>query len=282
MLRGCIILFLILNFNGVAKATLLPHFGKEVALPTPEELKFNSLLEEVGVIPVPQVSQPIPNPLAPLWKNHSRNPANDPNILIITDQDSEEAANNVKNLFEKKLAPFNCMNLKVEIVKISEAELGCHPYVSGNTRLLYCTTKDANGNIVQSDSDGGPGRNKAEELKNSHHAEVAIMVMDLPEWGGSGYRNIPMITTKIWTEAAAHELLHSMGFIDEYQEGQPLAIIEEGHWGSIMYSLNGYIPTHWWASIASYFGTTTPEPAAGFVNLENWQTSTSPPECKTQ
>jgi hypothetical protein len=132
---------------------------------------------------------------------------------------------------------------------------------------------------VQSDYDGGPGRLKARELKASHHAQTAIMVMDLDEWGGSGYRDIPMITTEILPQAAIHELLHSMGFVDEYVEGEPIWESKKGRYSSIMYGLSGYVPTHWWESIASYFNLPVPTPKNGFIAEENWTKATPPPTC---
>jgi hypothetical protein len=271
MIRNLLILFC-LNFT-------LPVLADEVALPRPIDDRMEALLEVQANVPTPQVSQPVPNPFAPIWIDHSEKPENDPNILIITDQASGAAAKKVKALFDSGLPPFSCMHLKVEVAVVSKEELGCNPYVSGNTRLLYCTTNDANGNPIQADRDGGPGRLKAEELKRGHHAQVAIMVLDLPEWGGSGYRDIPMITTEIETPAAAHELLHSMGFVDEYVEGEEIWGSRKGRWSSIMYTLSGYVPTHWWETIASYFGVPTPTPRNGFIPFESVTSLTPPPAC---
>jgi hypothetical protein len=272
MMKRNLVFLLCLNF-------VLPVLAEEIALPRPGEFRINSVLEEQITVPTPQVSQPVPNPLAPLWTNHSETPENDPNILIITDQASGAAAKKVKALFDTGMAPFNCMHLKVEIAVVTKEELGCNPYISGNTRLVYCTTNDAAGNPVRSDRDGGPGRLKAEELRMNHHAQVAIMVLDLPEWGGSGYRDIPMITTEIETPAAIHELLHSMGFADEYYEGELIYSSRKGRWASIMYTLDGYVPGHWWESIASYFGVPAPTPKNGMVAFENLTSLTPPPTC---
>ena len=187
------------------------------------------------------------------------------NIVLVTDQPGAAAALAIKHTFETT-APFACMNLKIEIREVSKEELGCNPRMS-QPRLLYCDSgarslanrirTEINDSIVDENPQprrrnffqrifGGGRRHHAED------AEAAIVVVDYDQWAGAGYERTPLVSTHLNPRGAIHELLHGLGYHDEYREG----VYRPG--GTIMNTIEGNVPNYWWPHIAEYFHTTAP------------------------
>jgi len=187
------------------------------------------------------------------------------NIVIVTDQPGAASALAIKNTL-LTVAPFSCMNLKIEIREVSREQLNCNPRMS-QPRLLTCNSQARSlanqirreindgievpreqrrrGNFLQR-LFGGNRRNQAPD------AEIALVVVDYNEWAGAGWERTPLVSTRLDPRGAIHEILHGMGYHDEYVEGA------DNSGGTIMRNINGPIPESWWPHIADYMNVPAP------------------------
>ncbi|MES2855819.1 MAG: hypothetical protein V4692_08145 [Bdellovibrionota bacterium] len=169
-------------------------------------------------------------------------------ILLVTDQPGSLKANEVANLFET-VEPFSRMpNLKVKIVEVSSEELGCD--VSRRLTLGSASASlDAHSvdhDVILSSIEGEHRRTHAfdtdqklpptckgdppdrlidcgtptakkflADAQSAYKARHVIVVKELSRYGGSGGK-FPVITTASPAMMAIHELMHQLGFADEY------------------------------------------------------------------
>jgi hypothetical protein len=179
---------------------------------------------------------------APVVEKAERAPVD---ILIVTDQESGEHAEQIEEAF-KNTPPFKCMDLKYLIVKKSVSELDCQPASPKN--ILKCM---------------GTAAKVVRKIKNSNHArsEIVSVTYDLVR-GGNWTNNVSdkkkirqaFTSTAQNGRGAVHESLHTIGFEDEYPEGRvPVPR------GTIMNSYrDGDIPQVWWPAIANFYGVDVP------------------------
>ncbi len=170
-------------------------------------------------------------------------------IVIVTDQTKAVKAQEVAALF-RSTEPFSRLkNLDFKVIKTSSAKLGCNvapptaldvaadknfdllENVESRDRLatsLNLKKRSARFLLPASCNDQGstpPTRLIACDsiqsilflgaLKKTEKAAFVIVVKDEPRYGGSGGEN-PVITTGSPASMAIHELLHQLGFADEY------------------------------------------------------------------
>jgi hypothetical protein len=178
----------------------------------------------------------------PVETNADENSKN-ADLLLITDQPGAAAAQAIKEKITT-MAPFSCMNLKVEVLEVSKKELDCNPEIDPKTpRLLVCNART---------------RSHANKMRKHLHAKAAIVVVDFDKHAGAGWHRTPLVSSYSLPGAAVHELLHGVGFNDEYPEN-----IETVTGGTIMHALDGNVPQTWWPKISTYFDKPTPLACAG-------------------
>ncbi len=188
------------------------------------------------------------------------------NIVIVTDQPGAASAQAIRNTI-LTTAPFSCMNLKIEIREVSREELNCNPRMS-QPRLLACNSETRSfANEIRREINDGievpqeqrrrgnffqrlfRGHNRRNEARD---AEIALVVVDYNEWAGAGWERTPLVSSRLDPRGSIHEILHGMGYHDEYREGA------DNSGGTIMRNINGNIPQAWWSTIANYMHVPTP------------------------
>ena len=170
-------------------------------------------------------------------------------IVIVTDQPKAVKAQEVASLF-RSTEPFSRLkNLDFKVIKTSSAKLGCNlapptaldvagvknsdllETIESRDRLatsLNLKKRSARFLLPASCNDQGsqpPSRLIACDsiqsllflgaLKKTEKAAFVIVVKDDPRYGGSGGPS-PVITSGSPAAMALHELLHQLGFADEY------------------------------------------------------------------
>lgn len=211
----------------------------------------------------PVIAQP--EPQAPVESSQPA-PQQRTNIVIVTDQAGAASAQAIRNTI-LSTAPFSCMNLKIEIREVSKEQLNCEPRMT-QPRLLACNSethrvanrirREINDNVQASPQQPQRRRHWWQRIFNggnrgaTRDAEIALVVVDYNEWAGAGWEHTPLVSTRLDPRGAIHEMLHGMGYHDEYIEGA----VNSG--GTIMRNINGGIPQNWWPHIADYMNVTMP------------------------
>lgn len=174
-------------------------------------------------------------------------------ILIVTDETRATKAREVAELF-RKTAPFNRMsNLDFKVIQTTARKLGCQAAaisekdeatlaaLSDEDQLAFSEFRDRLARLRQNQNspeaspmslppscnnkggtperliscDTPTARTYLNGLKKSEGARFAIVVKTDSRYGGSGGTN-PVITSASPAAMALHELMHQLGFADEY------------------------------------------------------------------
>lgn len=184
----------------------------------------------------------------------SAQPARATRILIVTDQPKAVKAREVAALFSS-VEPYSLMkDLSLKVIQTSSSKLGCQSAAPSALDVISATAQDTESNVLLQESEsrdrlaislgyrahltvlnlppscdnksgGVPSRLITCEtrqslkylaaLKKTEKASYAIIVKDESRYGGSGGLN-PVITTGSPAAMALHELMHRLGFADEY------------------------------------------------------------------
>lgn len=223
-----------------------------------------------------QVTAPDSTPTVPVAPNETQPsqpadqaaPQQRTNIVIVTDQPGAASAQAIKNTI-LSTAPFSCMNLKIEIREVTREQLNCNPRMS-QPRLLACNsdTRELANRIRREINDGIEVPREQQQRRNffqrvfgggrrhqARDAEIALVVVDYNEWAGAGWDRTPLVSSRLDPRGSIHEMLHGMGYHDEYVEGG------NNVGGTIMRSIGGNIPVGWWPTISNYLHVPTPTTA---------------------
>lgn len=166
-------------------------------------------------------------------------------ILIVTDQTKAAKAQEVAALF-RSTEPFSLMkDLKLKVIQTTPKKLGCSsaPFTEndlvatsaddpeellaraegrerawsfGFTATLPPSCSNKDGPISRLINCDTPQANAyLSALQRTEKAQIAIVVKTDSRYGGSGGKR-PVITTGSPASMAIHELMHQLGFADEY------------------------------------------------------------------
>lgn len=164
-------------------------------------------------------------------------------LLVVTDQPKAAKAQEVATLF-RTTEPYSLMkDLKVKVIQTSAAKLGCNAAAASASDII-ASDKDAWNDDLLAKSEWRdrathglmlpPSCNDKETpisrliscdtpqanaylgaLAKTEHTKFALIVKTDARYGGSG-GTYPVITTGSPATMAVHELMHQLGFADEY------------------------------------------------------------------
>jgi hypothetical protein len=166
-------------------------------------------------------------------------------LLIVTDQPNAVRAREVRALFQNT-EPYSLMkDLKLKVIQTTPTKLGCELAAPSVEDVSSTASNDDEALLARSESrertvsitsalppscsvQPGPGpitrliscdtpqtNSYLAALQRTERAQFAIVVVTDPRYGGSGGQR-PVMTTGSPAAMAMHELMHQLGFADEY------------------------------------------------------------------
>lgn len=181
-------------------------------------------------------------------RNREHGP-NKPDIVIVTDQRSQQKATHVAKAFFG-IPPFSCMNLKIKIFYIDKETLGCEP--EKHTKSIMKCSNHATQQV--------------QAIRRQQSAKGAVLVVDWDVYSGGNFsydkERLAIISTAHIGEGGVHEFMHTIGFDDEYptRELTPGTARQPVNGGTLMNSTHyGNMPKKWWQDIANFFDIDEPE-----------------------